>query len=210
MKKGILMNISRILLIILFLLTVRYMLIVGKAMRVEESYFGDRYELMDIYKEDETYHLVYGDDTGFSFEIITVLQFITDTGMFQTIECTYIDSMVESKQEALEELNAEYSNYIVTEYIEGSGIYRLSRPETVDLEEWVSYVAEYLSEKDVILDFSVHMEGLISHSNIWNEWDYCTQIENYGDWVHSYSDSNRLSSQEINDILLYQITANSD
>lgn len=210
MKKKVLKMTGRVVILILFFVGVRYMLIVGKAMRVEESYFGDQYELMDIYKEDEKYHLVYGDDTGFSFEIITVLQFITDTGMFQTIECTYIDSMVESKQEALEELNAEYSNYIVTEYIEGSGIYRLSRPETVDLEEWVSYVAEYLSEKDVILDFSVHMEGLISHSNIWNEWDYCTQIENYGDWVHSYSDSNRLSSQEINDILLYQITANSD
>lgn len=206
MKKILLWLASASILLIVVCIGIPLGLIINKVINVEEDCFGNRYGLMDIYIQEEEFHLVFGDDTGFSFEMISQIIMLGELGMHQTIDSTYIAAVVNDKQDELEELNNRYSGFIIMEYQEENVTYRLAKPENIGLEEWIGYVAEYIYEKDMILSLDIEWNGLLSLTDRRNRWDYCTPIEGYGDWVHSYSDNDRFSQQEVYDILYYSIT----
>jgi len=212
MKKILLWLASASILLIVFMFGLRFWLIADKTMRVEESYFGDRYELMDIYKEDGRYHFVYGDDTGFSFELITYLGYTPDIwGLNQYIDCTYISAVIDSKQEELEELNQRYSEWFTVTYMEGWRYScRINKREDVDIEDWVYYVTEYIYEKNQILNFEIEEAGVYSHDIMYRDLQYKIGITPNGEGsagrtiMLSYDELHELSKTRIyNDLYLW-------
>ena len=120
MKKILLWLASASILLIVVCIGIPLGLIINKVINVEEDCFGNRYGLMDIYIQEEEFHLVFGDDTGFSFEMISQIIMLGELGMHQTIDSTYIAAVVNDKQDELEELNNRYSGFIIMEYQEES------------------------------------------------------------------------------------------
>lgn len=229
MKTKILRRIGIFLAIVAVFGLLLFGMVCWQVQKLEESFFGERYEWKEMYFAEGKLHYIYGDET-FSFEMITWLEFYTQDGFLvglpltwnQCFDCTYPDCVAASGESEIMNLNEAYEGKLLVEETGENGSYQIVFLEDVSTEESICYATEYIYKREQIYQFLIQEEGLLAwQDELGREvWECRVEVNDVAEWnrenaltgnvtpssylTHSVLEEERFTMQEIYDVLYFQ------